>query len=215
MRMPPTILARDIRRQMDHCILTLAVDPSLPAGRPDTYLSLYWISMTTECGPEPLSGHVAYLWAAGVGGGAPTVRLLTDSLALATGLASRTSVTRWELPGTWPAPELAAFTRTAAHPVAHTWRIEAADGSVIEARWADLGEPVFATGPTRDGLSEITTVLVSARSGCVAIDGRVLPGTPYPDPIWTPWFGAEQTSCVMGLGETIHAPVAAGAPDAR
>ncbi len=53
--MPPTLLARDIRRQMDHCILTLATDPALPAGRPDVYLSLYWISMTTECGPTPLA----------------------------------------------------------------------------------------------------------------------------------------------------------------
>ena len=208
--MQPTILTRDIRRQMDHCILTLAVDPTLPSGRPDVHLSLFWIAMTTECGPEPLSGHLAYLWAAGLGGGEPIVRVLTDSLALATGLASRTNATRWELPGTWPDPVLAVFTRTAAAPVTHTWRIETSGGTVVEARWADLGPPIFATGPTRDGLSEITTVLVAARSGTLAIDGRVLPGTPFPDPIWTRWFGEEQTSCVMGLGETIHAPVAAG-----
>jgi len=103
------------------------------------------------------------------------------------------------------------FRRTAASPAAHTWRIETTGGSVIEARWADLDAPVFATGPTRDALSEITTVLVSARTGSVTVDGRGLPGVPFPDPIWTPWFGEERTSCVMGLGETIHAPVAAGA----
>lgn len=213
-RMPPTILARDIRRQMDHCILTLAADPSLPRGRPDAYLSLYWISLTTECGPEPLSGYLAYLWAAGADDGAPIARVLTDSPVLATGLASRTNAARWELPGAWPEPELAVFTRTAADPLAHVWRMEVADGTVVEARWAELGAPVFATGPTRDGLSEITTVLVSARAGSLTVDGRVLPGAPFPDPIWTPWFGSEQTSCVMGLGETIHAPVAAGTRDA-
>lgn len=210
--MPPTLLARDIRRQMDHCILTLAADPALPAGRPDVYLSLYWISMTTECGPTPMAGHLAYLWAAGPGGSGsdPIARVLTDSPALATGLASRTNAVRWDLPGAWPEPELARFTRTAADPLAHTWRIEAADGAVIEARWGAFGAPVFATGPTRDGLSEITTVLVAAHEGSVSVDGRVLAGAPFPDPIWTPWFGTEQPSCVMGLGETIHAPVAAG-----
>jgi hypothetical protein len=213
--MPPTILARDIRRQMDHCILTLAVDPALPGGRPDAYLSLYWISLTTEAGPEPLSGHLAYLWAAGTDGAGPTCRVLTDTPALAAGLFDRTSALRWELPGTWPAPTLARFSRTASSPVAHTWRVEGDDGLVVEARWADLGEPVFATGPTRDGQSEITTVLVSARSGSLVVGGVAVPGAPFPDPIWTPWFGTAQTSCVMGLGETIHAPVASetrGAP---
>jgi hypothetical protein len=208
--MPPTILARDIRRQMDHCILTLAVDPALPAGRPDAYLSLYWISLTTEAGPEPLSGHLAYLWAAGTVGAGPTCRVLTDAPALAAGLFDRTSAVRWELPGTWPEPTIARFSRTASSPVAHAWRVEGNDGLVIEARWADLGEPVFATGPTRDGQSEITTVLVSARSGSLVVGGEPVPGAPFPDPIWTPWFGTEQTSCVMGLGETIHAPVASG-----
>lgn len=208
--MPPTILSRDIRRQMDHCILALAVDPALPAGRPDAYLSLYWIALTTEAGPAPLSGHLAYLWVAGAGGGAPTCRVLTDSLALASGLAGRTSAVRWELPGAWPEPVRARFSRTASSPVAHTWRIEGDDGLVVEARWADLREPVFATGSTRDGLSEITTVLVSAGSGTLVLDGVAVPGAPFPDPIWTSWFGSEQSSCVMGLGETIHAPVAAG-----
>jgi hypothetical protein len=206
--MPPTILARRIHREMDHCILALAADPALPAGRPDAYLSLYWIALTTEAGPEPLSGHLAYLWVVGVDGGAPTCRVLTDSPALATGLADRTSAVRWELPGTWPEPTMARFGRTAASPVAHTWRVEADDGLVLEARWADLGDPVFATGPTRDGRSEITTVLVSAGSGSLVVGGVAVPGLPFPDPIWTPWFGSEQTSCVMGLGETIHAPVA-------
>ena len=208
--MPPTILSRDIRRQMDHAIITLAMDPALPDGRPDLYLSLYWIGMTTECGPVALSGHLAYLWAGGVDGAEPTVRVLTDSVALATGLAARTNLTRWELPGAWPEPTQAVFRRTAAAPLGRTWRVDAADGMVLEARWADLGDPVFATGMSRDGVSAITTVLVSARQASVIIDGRQQPGATFPDPIWTPWFGTEQTSCVLGLGETIHAPLDAG-----
>ena len=208
--MPPTILSRDIRRQMDHSILTLAVHPTLPAGRPDLYLSLYWVGMTTECGPEPLAGHLAYLWASGVEGADPTARVLTDSVPLATGLAARTNLTRWELPGAWPEPTQAVFTRTAATPLGYTWRVDAADGLILQARWTDLGDPVFATGLSRDGVSTITTVLVSARQAGVTIDGREQPGEPFPDPIWTPWFGAEQTSCVLGLGETIHVPIAAG-----
>jgi hypothetical protein len=210
--MPPTILARDIRRSMDHSILTLAADPGLPAGRPDAYLSLYWIGRTTEVGPLPLAGHLAYLWVAGSDGAGPTVRVLTDSVPLATGLASRTNAVRWELPGTWPEPVTATFVRTAASPLAHTWRVTADDGLTLEARWQDLGAPVFATGLSRDGESSITTVLVSAGSATLAIDGRAVPGVPFPDPIWTPWFGTGQTSCVLGLGETIHVPIAAG-PD--
>jgi hypothetical protein len=207
--MPPTVLSRQIRRQMDHCILALSASGRAPdAGEtPSAYLSLYWISMTTECGPEPLAGHLAYLWVAGEAGAVPTVRVLTDAPALAAGLAPRTSLVRWELPGAWPEPAMATFVRTAASPVAHTWRVTAADGGTLEATWSDLGEPVFATGPTRDGQSAITTVLVSAGRGVLTVDGRPVPGVPFPDPIWTPWFGSEQTSCVMGLGETIHEPI--------
>jgi hypothetical protein len=192
---------------MDHSILTLARDPALPAGRPDAYLSLYWIGFTTECGPAPLAGHLAYLWLADDGTGAPLARVLTDSAALAAGLADRTSIVRWELPGAWPAPELATFSRASATPLAHAWRIVAASGSVVEARWEALGTPVFASGPTRDGSAAITTVLVSAGAGALLVDGRVAAGAPFPDPIWTPWFGSEQTSCVLGLGEVIFEPL--------
>jgi hypothetical protein len=188
--MPPVRLASEIRRVM--------------------YLSLYWIGYTTECGPEPLAGHLAYLWLADDGTGAPLARVLTDSAALAAGLFDRTSLTRWELPGAWPDPEAARFTRVAGAPLAHAWRVEAATGMVVEARWEDLGAPVFASGPTRDGSAAITTMLVGARRGAVTVDGRMAAGAPFPDPIWTPWFGSEQPSCVMGLGEIIHVPVADG-----
>jgi len=211
--MPPSILAREIRRQMDHCILALAGSADPADARPDVLLSLYWVGLTTECGPEPLAGHLAYVWAAGGRGVTPLARVLTDSTPLALGLAARTTPGRWPLVSAWPAPEPATFQRTAASPLGHTWHVSAADGWTLEARWEQLGEPVFATGLTRDGLSAITTVLVSARRATIAIDGRRLPGRPYTDPIWTPWFGAPQTSCVMGLGEVIHAPIMAAAAD--
>jgi hypothetical protein len=201
------MLARQIRRSMDHSILTLATDPDLPDGRPDAYLSLYWIGLTTEAGPEPLCGHLAYLWVAGRDGAGPTARVLTDAMPLAAGLASRTDAVRWELPGTWPEPTLATFVRTAGSPLAHAWTVTAADGLTLEARWEDLGAPVFATGTSRDEVSQITTVLVSARRAVLRVDGRAVPGVPFPDPIWTPWFGDLQTSCVLGLGETIHVPL--------
>ncbi|MFN8623658.1 MAG: hypothetical protein U0869_23200 [Chloroflexota bacterium] len=207
--MPPVRLASAVRRVMDHCILALARDPGLPDGRPDAYLSLYWIALTTECGPAPLAGHLAYLWTADDGAGAPLARVLTDSVALAAGLADRTSATRWTLPGAWPAAELATFTRVAASPLGHVWRMEAASGLVVEARWEEIGEPVFASGPTHDGSAAISTALVSAARGSIIVDGRAVGGAPFPDPIWTPWFGSEQTSCVMGLGEVVFEPVAA------
>ena len=197
----PTILSTDIRRQMDHYILALA--DGAPADRPHVLVSLYWIPWTTEAG-RPLSGHVAWLWVSGLESAPSVARVLTDSAALAEVLLRPTRPARWAPADAWPVPEAATFEQSSEGPLAFTWRVTAADGTILEARWADPGPPVFATGQSRDDVSSITTLLVCARAASATLDGRALPGEPYPDPIWTPWFGAEQTSCVIGLGETIH-----------
>ena len=39
-------------------------------------------------------------------------------------------------------------------------------------------------------------------------NGVSVPGAPFPNPIWHPWFGRTDTgSCVIGLGEVIFEPV--------
>lgn len=200
--MPPTILSTSIRRQMDHFILAIARDPG--ADRPTAVLSLYWIGYTSELG-APMAGHVAYLWHDGGEGGRPAARVLTDSPALADGLGDRLRPGRWDLGDAWPAPETATFERRTAVPYGLGWRVTAADGAIVVGDWEDLGDPVYTSGQTRDGASTIATMLVSAGRAMLSIDGRALPGAPYADPIWTPWFGAPQGSCVIGVGETLYA----------
>jgi hypothetical protein len=201
----PTIHARTVLRQMDHYILALKTDPVHEA--PDALVSLYWLGYTVELG-DPASGHVAYVYQAPdpSAGSEPRVRVLTDAPALVTGLGDRLRPGRWPLADPWPEPTPATFERVLLDPYGFVWRVAGADGSRVDARWEEMGEPSFATGPTRDGTSSITTMLIAAGRAMMTLDGAVVAGDPYPDPIWTPWFGSEQTSCVIGLGETLYHP---------
>jgi hypothetical protein len=190
----PTIHSTRVVRQMDHLIMALKTDASVE--RPDFLLSLYWIGYTVETS-EPDHGHVAYLWSTnaggsghGAGGSAPGAgneleAALADSPELARVLGPRLRPGQWRLRAP-ERPVLAArFERLAIDPHAIGYRI-ASDALTVEARWEDLGAPVYASGPTRDADGWIATMLVESFRPSASLNGVPQPGRSFPNPIWRP-----------------------------
>jgi hypothetical protein len=50
-------------------------------------------------------------------------------------------------------------------------------------------------------------LLTESMSPSARVNGRSYPGRTFPNKIWTPWFGSERGSCIIGLGETIYEPL--------
>lgn len=205
--------SRRVLRQMDHLIMALSVDADAATGpggeppRPGFLLSLYWIDFTVEVSERPLSGHVAYAWSDGADGGTPFEAILTDAPELEHGLGARMRPGQWPLSDPDRPVRRATFRRRQTEPWGYDYTVTTPDGLMIEARWADLAPPVFGVGPARGGDVTIATVLTEAMSPSVRINGRPYPGASFANPIWTPWFGSERGSCILGLGETIYEPL--------
>ncbi len=205
--------SRRVLRQMDHLIMALSVDVDPAVGedgappRPGFMLSLYWYDFTVEVSEIPLTGHVAYVWSDGADGGDAFETVLTDRPALERGLGARMRPGQWPLRHPDQAGLPATFERSQLEPWGYEYRVTGPDNLVIEARWADLGQPAFGIGPARGGDVTIATMLVESRSPSVRINGHEYPGATFHNPIWTPWFGYDTGSCILGLGETIYEPL--------
>jgi hypothetical protein len=190
---------------MDHFILALKTDPA--RERPSFLLSLYWIGYELAGGP----GHIAYLFADPAGSLPVSELVLTDDLALAEALRAGTRPAQWPLQDPDLPARLAAFERRALRPSGFAWTIQAHGGGsepavAIEARWEEIAPPVFASGPARGG-NPIASMLLEARRAAVRVNGVEVPGAPFPNSIWHPWFGRTDVgSCVAGLGEVIYEP---------
>jgi len=180
---------------MDHFILALKTDPA--HDRPDALVSLYWIGYTVELGATT-SGHVAYVW-----GEHDVEDVLTDNPELAAALGPRLRPGQWPLRDRERPAQPATFERRMLQPYGFAYRVHA-EGLDVDARWEDLDTPSFASGPTRQRDAWITTLLVESLRPSVSFNGQPQPGSSFPNPIWTPWFGDERGSCVIGLGETIY-----------
>ena len=205
--------SRRVVRQMDHMILALSADAEAVAAtdgtpaRPGLMVSLYWFDFTVEVSDTPLSGHVAYVWSDGADGGDAFEAVLTDRPEIERGLGARMRPGQWPMERLELAPRQATFQRTVLDPWGFAYRVTGPGGLLIEARWEDLGPPAFGIGPARGGEVTIATMLVESRSPSVRINGREYPGATFPNPIWTPWFGHDTGSCILGLGETIYEPL--------
>lgn len=206
--------SRRVLRQMDHFIMALTADAEAVAARdgtparPGFLLSLYWYDFTVEVSDTPLTGHVAYVWSDGADGGDAFETVLTDRPELERGLGERMRPGQWPLQHPDEAGGPARFERTLIEPFGYAYRVTGHGDLVIEARWADLGPPAFGLGPARGGDVTIATMLVESRSPSVRINGHEYPGATFHNPIWTPWFGYDTGSCILGLGETIYEPLA-------
>ena len=202
----PILHSRRITRHMDHFILALKTDPA--TDRPSFLLSLYWLGYEPAGGP----GHLAYLFADPAGTLPGTELVLTDDLALADALRARTRPAQWPLRDPDRPARLAEFERRPLRPFGFAWTIHASGTGgeppvEIEARWEEIAPPVFASGPARGG-NQIATTLADARRATARVNGVDIPGAPFPNAIWHPWFGRTDTgSCVAGLGEVIYEPI--------
>jgi hypothetical protein len=205
MSQQPTIHSRRITRQMDHFIMALSTDPA--HDRPDMLVSLYWMGYTVELG-SVTSGHVAYVW-----GEHDVEDVLTDNVDLAVALGPKLRPGQWPLRDPDRQPRPATFERRMLQPYGFEYRVRS-EGLDIDARWEDLDTPSFASGPTRLRDAWITTLLVEALRPTVSFNGRQQHGSSFSNPIWTPWFGDQRGSCVIGLGETIYEVDAEGSETA-
>ena len=199
----PIIHSRRIRRQMDHFIMALKVDPAME--RPSFFLSLYWIGYSVDAEP----GHLAYLSTSSDRTQPETEVVLTDSQALFEALGPRLRPGQFRLSDPEGPAGAATFRRSMRRDGAIEFRING-PGIVVEARWAGLDIPIFVSGPTSIGGARITTLLVESREPSAEVNGRPQAGAPFPNPIWRPWFGDERGSCIIGLGETIYEPISEG-----
>jgi hypothetical protein len=205
MSQQPTIHSRRITRQMDHFILALKTDPA--HDRADVLVSLYWIGYTVELG-APMSGHVAYAWGH-ADGDEPIEDVLTDNPELAEALGPKLRPGQWPLRDPDRPPRAVTFERRMLEPYGFEYRVRS-DSLEIDARWEELDIPSFASGATRLRDAWITTLLVESLRPSATFNGRPQPGSSFPNPIWTPWFGEERGSCMVGLGETIYEAGAEG-----
>ncbi len=205
MRVAPIIHSRRVIRQMDHFIMALKVDAAME--RPSFFLSLYWIGFSVYAEP----GHVAYLWTSPDRDQPESEVALTDNQGLFETLGPRLRPGQFRLSDPDRPARLAAFRRVTGRDRAIEFSIDA-PGLVVEARWAGLESPVFASGSTSTGDARIATLLVESREPSAAVNGRAQRGVPFPNPIWRPWFGDERGSCIIGLGETIYEPNREGTP---
>ena len=80
------------------------------------------------------------------------------------------------------------------------WRIEAS-GHVITVEWAEVGEAIV--GPTTANEAICFTILYFAADGRISVDGRRLPGRPYPRVSWVSSLGKPMSSFCFALSETM------------
>ena len=98
----------------------------------------------------------------------------------------------------------AEFRRSGATHNAPMWTVEWA-GHRIDARWTITEGPVIAYGPFGPD-TEFFTVLFFTMQSALALDGRTLPGRPYPRDIWEASIGGVRSSSVIALNETLIEP---------
>ena len=100
--------------------------------------------------------------------------------------------------------EPATFHRQGATHDAPSWTVEWG-GRRIEARWTIEAPPVIAYGPFAPG-AEFFTILFFTVESALEIDGRVLPGRPYPRDIWEKSVGGHRSSSLIALNESLIEP---------
>jgi hypothetical protein len=182
---------------MDHLQLGL-----MAAGEtePRVYLCLYAIPWSREIG----AGHVALVRHRPAQGD-PVDAILTDNPSLARALVDQlrsSGYSRIDLTGE---PRAASFTRGPLREPEHVRYLIAAMGLEIDARWEDLGEPIFAAGPApaRPAEQEIWSMLFEAQTATVTVNQAAVPGDLYRLQNWVPWLGRSLCSAHVARGEIL------------
>lgn len=197
---------------MDHLQLGLRVPGE---DEPRVYLSLYVIPWSRELG----AGHVALVrlppretggtGGAGKSGSRAGERqmdaTLSDNPTLARALQAQLRSVGYSRVDLTSDPRPASFTRSPLREQHHVRFLIASMGFEIEARWEDLGEPIFAAGPApqQPTRQEIWSMLFEAQDASLAINGRPIEGEPYQQEHWQDWLGRSLCSAHIARGEIL------------
>ena len=98
----------------------------------------------------------------------------------------------------------ARFAREGATHDAPAWIAEI-DHYRVVARWQCTEPPVMAYGPFRAGV-EFFTLLFFTRQSTIELDGKPIQGSTYLRDLWKPTIGAERSSSVYALSESLIEP---------
>jgi hypothetical protein len=164
------------------------------------YLSLYVIPWSRDMG----AGHVALLRHRGAGGiGAD--QTLTDNPALARAHQENLRSVGYSRVDLMSEPRAASFVRSPLAEGQHVRYLISAVDLEVEARWEDLGEPIFAYGPApqRPDRQRIWSVLFEAGRGWAAVNGGQVSGETYGVDTWIPWLGRPLCSAHVARGEIL------------
>lgn len=184
----------------DHLVITLRDGAT---GAETGFLSLYAITWSASLG----AGHVALVAvpSAGAGGLAAT---FTDDLGLGERQLARLRAMSDDRAALRPPPVLARFERLPYDAAGFGFRI-ASDQHAIEARWETPDPPFWVDG--RGGgfsaLEDIWALMVVAPRAHLVVDGRVVPGQPFEDDVWTPKLGRPLSSAHGAFAEVRVEPV--------
>jgi len=195
---------------MDHLQLGLRVPGE---EQPRVYLSLYVIPWSRELG----AGHVALLRrspareAGATGGdgaatgGRPIDATLSDNPALARALQAQLRSVGYDRVDLTSDPRPASFTRSPLREQDHVRYLIASIGLEIDARWEELGEPIFAAGPApqRPRDQEIWSMFFEAERASLALNGAAVPGSTYRQEHWQEWLGRSLCSAHVARGEIL------------
>ena len=86
---------------------------------------------------------------------------------------------------------------------APSWVIESGDTRIV-AIWKQIEPPVILDGASpkfKEGW-DVYSYLYFTWDATITLNGRQIPGEPYPRDIWEPTIGGERSSCVFALSET-------------
>lgn len=179
------------RSAVIHCWDHLVVELAGADARPTAMVSLYAVSYSPELG----EGNVAYLRTADGGD-----LCLGDSLELARRQSRRLATIGGADYGR-SEPVAASFSRQYGRDEILV-RI-AAPGIEIAIAWERL-RPGFwldADAPALLPDEDIYAVFREAEAARVVVNGRTLPGLPFPDERWVPKVGRALSSCHAALAE--------------
>lgn len=187
----------EVDHAMDHIVAGLRTDAD--QDRPAHYFSLFRFSHT----PAGETGHVLFVCDAAAALGS-VITVWTDNPRLVDVCIPRFA------PGAWKDHLDAAVTREASFErsglaVASrlSYQIVAGDWT-CELTWSDLAAPIWASGPVPSGLAfRISSLMIEAASFSAVLNGEVVGGEVYPNPVWVPWVGKPLSSALIALSEVI------------
>jgi hypothetical protein len=195
--MTARILPGEVIHIWDHNVITLAED-----GRETGFLSWYAITWSASLG----AGNVALFEAADLG----VAAVLTDDPGLGERMRTRLLDMGFDRPALAGGPLTATFTRRPFGPAGFGVRIIAADVDV-EADWAGSTAPFWVDGEHGGfhAAEDIWSAFVEAPAATLALNGKRLPGQPFPDDQWVRVLGRPISSAHGALSEVRVTPTEA------